>query len=59
MSFQSVWGFDPDEVIRSQELSGRGPNVDESAYDPTDQFLAGIPLDVDAQLYELRRMFGL
>jgi hypothetical protein len=59
MSFQSVWGFDPDEVIRFQELNRRQPNVHESAYDPTDQILADIPLDVDAQIHELSRIFGL
>jgi hypothetical protein len=59
MSFQSVWGFDPDEVIRSQEHSRREPNVAESAYDPADRFGLSIPLDLDAQIYELRRMFGL
>jgi hypothetical protein len=52
MSFQSVWGFDPDELFGSQKLSWH-----ESAHDPTDQ-LAAIPPDVDAQIYELRRMFG-
>jgi hypothetical protein len=59
MSFQSVWGFDPDEVIRSQKLNRQEPNVHESAYDPTDQVLAGIPLDVEAQILELSRIFGL
>jgi hypothetical protein len=52
-------GFDPDEVIRSQELNGHELNVDESTYDPTDQLLPGIPFDVDAQIYELRRIFEL
>jgi hypothetical protein len=59
MSFRSVWGFDPDEVVRSQELSRREPNRDESAHDPIDQPPTGIPVDVDAQIQELRRMFGL
>ena len=57
MSFKSVWGFDPDEVSRSQELSE--PNFDESEYEPADQRLPSMPLDLDAQIYELRRMFGL
>jgi hypothetical protein len=59
MSFQSVWGFDPDEVIRSQELKRRESNVDKSEYEPADQHIPNIPVDVDAQIYELRRMFEL
>ena len=30
MSFKSVWGFDPDEVIRAQNLLRREPDADES-----------------------------
>jgi hypothetical protein len=59
MSFKSVWGFDPDEVIRSQELRRRESNIDEPEYEPADQRPPSMPLDVDAQIYELRRMFGL
>jgi hypothetical protein len=59
MSFQSVWGFDPDEVIRSQELKRRESNVDEPEDEPADQPPPGMPLDVEAQIYELRRMFGI
>ena len=33
MSFKSVWGFDPDEVIRAEKLGRRESNIDESAYD--------------------------
>jgi hypothetical protein len=58
MSFQSVWGFDPDEVIRSQELSRRESNFDGSAYE-CDENPQIIPADVDTQIYELHRMFGL
>jgi hypothetical protein len=59
MSFKSVWGFDPDEVIRAQKLGECGANVNESAYDSEEQRPPGMPLDVYAQMYELRRMFGL
>ena len=59
MSFKSVWGFDPDEVIRAQRLGRREANVDESAYDSEAQRPPGMPLDVCAQMYELRRMFAL
>jgi hypothetical protein len=59
MSFKSVWGFDPDEVIGSQELTRREPTVGESACEPADQRPPSIPVDVDAQISELRRLFGL
>jgi hypothetical protein len=59
MSFKSVWGFDPDEVMRSQKLTGREPNVDEPKHDCVDQTPPNMPLDVDAQIHELRRMFEL
>ena len=58
MSFKSVWGFDPDEVIRAQKLSWREPDVDESAYDSEEQRPPGMPLDVYGQIYGLCRIFG-
>jgi hypothetical protein len=58
MSFKSVWGFDPDEVTGAQ-LGPLGPNDDKSAYDYADHRFPIVPLDVDAQIIELRRMFGL
>jgi hypothetical protein len=59
MSFKSVWGFDPDEVSRSQERMGRESNIDESEHESADQSPPNVPLDVDAQINELRRMVGL
>jgi hypothetical protein len=59
MSFQSVWGFDPDEVTRSQKLDRREPNADESLHDDEYQSPPGMPPDGYAQIYELLRMFGL
>ena len=58
MSFESVWGFDPDEVIRAQKLGRREPRVDEPGYDSEERRPLAIPLDVYGQIYELRRMFG-
>jgi hypothetical protein len=58
MSFESVWGFDPDEVIRAQKLDRREPVVDESEHDSEERRSPGMPLDVYVQMYELRRMFG-
>jgi hypothetical protein len=59
MSFKSVWGFDPDEVIRYQKLTRRELSIDESTHEFADQSTPNMPLDVDAQINELRRMFGL
>jgi hypothetical protein len=58
MSFKSVWGFDPDEVVRAQKLGRREPRVDEFEYDSEERRPPGMPLDVYAQICELRRMFG-
>ena len=58
MSFKSVWGFDPDEVLRAQKLDQREPSVDESAYESEERRPPGMPLDIYVQMYELRRMFG-
>jgi hypothetical protein len=59
MSFESVWGFDPYDVLRAQELGRREPNSEESGDDSADQAPPGMPLDVDAQICELHRMVGL
>jgi hypothetical protein len=58
MSFKSVWGFDPDEVIRAQSLLRRQPDADESMYGADKQRAARIPPDVHSQILELRRMFA-
>ena len=58
MSFKSVWGFDPDEVIRAQNLLRREPNADESMYSVDEQRAAHIPPDGHSQILELRRMFA-
>jgi hypothetical protein len=58
MSFESVWGFDPDEVIRAQNLLRGKPDADESTYSADEQRAARIPPDVHSQILELRRMFA-
>ena len=58
MSFKSVWGFDPDEVIRAQSLFRRELDADESMYGADEQRAARIPPDVHTQILELRRMFA-
>jgi hypothetical protein len=58
MGINSVWGFDPDEVMRAQRLF-RGEPDKESAYSADEQRAARIPADTDRQIYELHRMFRL
>jgi hypothetical protein len=59
MSFQSVWGFDPDEVTRAQKLGSLEPNVGDCDSGSADQLPPSMPLDIYVQIYELRRIFGL
>lgn len=59
MAFQSLWGFDPDEVIKAQNLSRADPDTDESMYNADEQRAACILLDIDSQRYDLRGMFRL
>jgi hypothetical protein len=59
MGMKSVWGFDPDEVIRAQRLFRGEPDEDESGYSANEQGAARIPADVPQEIYELRRMFRL
>jgi hypothetical protein len=59
MSFKSVWGFDPDEVMKAQRFVPREPDVFESAYEAAEERAARISPDINSQIYELRRMFRL
>jgi hypothetical protein len=59
MSFKSVWGFDPDEVMKAQRFGSREPDVFESAYEADEERAAGIPPEINSQINELRRMFRL
>jgi hypothetical protein len=58
MSFEAVWGFDPDRVIQAV-----GPpseiETDKFTYSAEEQRAARIPSDLRAQVYELRRMYRL
>jgi hypothetical protein len=56
MSFESVWGFDPNKATQQNDLSQSEPETD---YSPADERAARIPGDVDSQVYELRRMYRL
>jgi NAD(P)-dependent dehydrogenase (short-subunit alcohol dehydrogenase family) len=56
---ESVWGFDPDEVMKAQRFVPREPDGFESAYEADEERAARIPPDINSQIYELRRMFRL
>ena len=59
MSFESVWGFDPDRAIQAEGLSPSEVETDNTTYSAEEQRDARIPTDVHAQIYELRRMYRL
>jgi len=59
MSFNSVWGFNPDPETKPQSLSSAEPETDAIAYTVAEQRAARIPSDVDSQVYELRRIYRL
>jgi hypothetical protein len=59
VGFKSVWGFDPDEVIRAQKLSRTQPDPAELVYDANEEQAVLIPSEIDSQIYELRRIFRL
>jgi hypothetical protein len=61
MSFEAVWGFDPDEILKTQKAfhnAQEEPSVSE--VEPAhDQEVEGarMPSGFSAQVYELRRIF--
>ena len=59
MSFEAVWGFDPDKVMRAKGSTPSEIGTDKFAYSAEEQEGARIPSDVHAQVYELRRMYRL
>ena len=59
MSFEAVWGFDPDKVIQAGGLPPSGTETDKFTYSAEEQRAARIPSDLLAQVYELRRMYRL
>jgi hypothetical protein len=58
MSFETVWGFDPDRVIQAVGLPPSEIET-EFTYSAEEQRAARIPSDLHAQVYELRRMYRL
>ena len=59
MGFLSVWGFDPDEVMRAKRRYPWEPDQDESGYSADQVRAARIPQGTNPQIYELHRMFRL
>lgn len=59
MSFEEVWGFDPDEAAKAQAFLGGEIAAGETSDNPGEERAVRIPPDIDAQLYELRRIFRL
>ena len=59
MSFEAVWGFDPDRVIQAVGLPPSEIETDKFTYSAEEQRAAHIPSDLHAQVYELRRMYRL
>lgn len=58
MSFEAVWGFDPDRVVQAVGLPASEIEM-EFTYSAEEQRAARIPSDPHAQVYELRRMYRL
>jgi hypothetical protein len=59
MSFEAVWGFDPDKVIQAVGLPPSATETAKFSYSAEEQRAARIPSDLLAQVYELRRMYRL
>jgi len=61
MSFEAVWGFDPEKALHAQKKCQQSP-VQGRDEDETGSELNGdtdmrIPSTVGSQIYELRRIF--
>ena len=59
MSFEAVWGFDPDKVIHAVGSPPSEIETDRFTLSAEEQRAARIPSDLNAQIYELRRMYRL
>jgi len=67
MNFKAVWGFDPEASLQAQDafrliMAGNGGPVEETSEDLNDNNFRDalrIPLNRDAQINELQRMFRL
>jgi len=59
MSFEAVWGFDPERVNQVVGLPPSEIETDKFAYSSEEQRGARLPSDLHAQVYELRRIYRL
>ena len=59
MSFEAVWGFDPERVNQVVGLPPSEIETDKFSYSSEEQRGARIPFDMHAQVYELRRIYRL
>jgi hypothetical protein len=59
MSFEAVWGFDPDKVMQANRSTPSEIETDKFTYSAEEQRAARVPSDLHAQVYELRRMYRL
>ena len=59
MAFEAAWGFDPDKAMQANGFARSNVKPDEFTYSAEEQRAARIPTDMHAQIYELRRMYGI
>lgn len=59
MSFETVWGFDPDRAVQAVDVPPSEIETGKFTYCAEEQRAARIPSDLHAQVYELRRMYRL
>ena len=59
MSFEAVWGFDPDKSMQANGFTAPEIETDEFTYSSEEQRAARIPSDMHSQIYELRRMYRM
>ena len=59
MSFEAAWGFDPDKAMQANGFAQSKIETDEFTYSAEEQRAARIPSDMQAQIYELRRMYRI
>ncbi len=59
MSFEAVWGFDPEDILRTQRAFHNAEEKSVVSEAEPDQEVEGVrmPSGFGAQVYELRRLF--
>jgi hypothetical protein len=59
MSFESVWGFNPDKKANTGNSPAEHPPSSDCAYTPDEERAAQMPLGSWAQINELERLSQL